>query len=59
MTEPPADPCVRKVPRGYRLDHRLLAAGAPAGLGKTPARQEVYGEPGIPLCRANDEEARR
>ena len=59
MAEPPADPCVRKVARGYRLNHRLLAVVAPAGSGKTPASEEVHRRTGAPLCRANYEEARR
>jgi hypothetical protein len=59
MAEPPADPSVRKVARGYRPDHRLLAVVAPAGSGKTPAPEEVRRGTGAPLCRANYEEARR
>jgi hypothetical protein len=59
MAEPPADPCVRKIARGYRLDHRLQAVGAPAESTKTAAREEVHRGPGVPLCRANYEEACR
>ncbi len=59
MAEPPADPCVRKVARGYRLDHRPLAVVAPAGSGKTTAPEEVHRGTGPPLYRANYEEARR
>ncbi len=59
MAEPPADSGVRKVDRGYRLDHRLLAVGTSAGLGKPTARDELPSGPGVLLSRANDEEARR
>jgi hypothetical protein len=59
MAGPSADPCVRKVARGYRLDHRLLAVVTPAGSRKTAAPEEVHRGTGAPLCRANYEEARR